>query len=141
MKHFARIFNCVRCHRQVIICSCCDRGNIYCGSTCSQISHKESLQASEKRYQKTYRGKLKHAERQKHYRERLAEKVKIVTDTGSTKTYDNDLLQFEVNECADSIHNDEIHCHFCGCGCDSSLRVEFLTQSKTYSSGVWPLGP
>ena len=138
MEHSARIFNCARCHRQVIICSCCDRGNIYCGSTCSQESRKKSHRASEKRYQNTYRGKLNHAKRQSRYQER---KRKKMTDHGSNEIGTSDLLQFETNECANSIHNGEIHCHFCGCICDSSLRVEFLTQSRRYGSGIWPLGP
>lgn len=94
--------------------------------------------AAEERYQNTYRGRLKHAERQKRYRER--EKIKV-TDHGSHEIPTNDLLQSEVNEYLDSTHNDEIYCHFCGRTCDSSLRVAFLVQSKASISGVWPLGP
>jgi len=29
MQSSARLFNCARCRRQVVICSHCDRGNIY----------------------------------------------------------------------------------------------------------------
>jgi hypothetical protein len=138
MEHTARIFNCTRCHRQVIICGCCDRGNIYCGPTCSQESRKESLRVSEKRYQNTYRGKLNHAKRQKRYQEL---KRKIMTDHSSKEISISVLLQSETNECVDLIHNNEIHCHFCGRICDSSLRMAFLAESRLSTAGVWPLGP
>lgn len=138
MEHSARIFNCARCHSQVIICSCCDRGNIYCGSTCSQESRKESHRASDKRYQSTYRGRLNHAKRQTRYQER---KRKIMTDHSSQKTPTSDLLQSETKERVNTICGNEIHCHFCGRICDSSLRVAFLTKSRVFTAGVWPLGP
>jgi hypothetical protein len=32
----ARLFLCARCRAQVLICSCCDRGNIYCGEGCAE---------------------------------------------------------------------------------------------------------
>jgi hypothetical protein len=41
----ARLFNCARCHRQVVICSRCDRGNLYCGSQCAQSARGESVRA------------------------------------------------------------------------------------------------
>lgn len=138
MEHTARIFNCVRCHRQVIICSCCDRGNIYCGQTCSQVSRKESMRASGERYQKTYRGRINHAKRQKLYRE---QKQNIVTHHPLNEIPTNDLLQSETNECVKAACSDEIRCHFCDCICNSSLRVAFLSQGRAPISGVWPLGP
>ena len=133
MKHSARIFNCVRCHRQVIICRCCDRGNIYCGSNCSKASRTESLRASGERYQNTRRGKLNHAKRQRRYRDQEKKKV---THQGSPETNNNDLLQVEESEYVDLVHNHEIHCRFCGCECDSSLRIAFLTQNRVSIPGV-----
>ena len=32
----ARLFVCVGCQVQVLICRCCDRGQIYCASGCAQ---------------------------------------------------------------------------------------------------------
>ena len=101
----------------------------------------ESLQASGKRYQNTYRGRLNHAERQRRY---LDHKKNKVTHHGSFKTIDDDLLQpevFEVNEYVDSAHDNKIRCSFCCCECDSSLRIAFLTQNRSSIPGVWPLGP
>ncbi len=138
MEHSARIFNCARCHSQAIICVCCDRGNIYCGLTCSQESRQESHRASDKRYQDTYRGRLNHAKRQSRYQER---KRKIMTDRSSQEIPIGDLLQFKTKERVNTIFGNEIHCHFCDRICDSSLRMEFLSQSRVFTAGVWPLGP
>ena len=70
MESTARLYNCARCHCQVIICSYCDRGNIYCDKSCADLARKTSLRKAGKRYQRSYRGRLKHAERQRHYRAR-----------------------------------------------------------------------
>ena len=133
MMSSARIFNCARCNCQVIICSCCDRGNIYYEPNCSQAARKESLNAAGKRYQNTYSGKLNHAKRQRCYRER----IKKVTHLGSPKSENNGLLQYEDHELKKSDQHDR-YCHFCGCKCGSLLRIDFL---KTHVSGLWPLGP
>jgi hypothetical protein len=138
MEHSARIFNCVRCHNQVIICSCCDRGNIYCGSICSQESRKESHRRSDKRYQDTYRGRVNHANRQRRYREC---KQKNVTDHGSKETTTNDLLQLDINEAVKIVREDELRCHFCGHSCDQLLRTSFLGRERTLTPGFWSLGP
>jgi len=130
----ARIFSCTRCHRQVVICSCCDRGNIYCGPCCSQEAREESLHEAGKRYQNTFAGKINHAERQRRYRER----AKKVTHHSSIEPGNNDLLQSQDHELENLSQNGDIYCHFCGCKCESSLRVDFL---KTHVSGLWPLGP
>ena len=70
MEPSVRLYNCARCHHQVIICSPCDRGNIYCAGPCAQAARKASLKAAGKRYQRSCRGRLKHAERQRRYRAR-----------------------------------------------------------------------
>jgi hypothetical protein len=138
MEYSARIFNCARCHSQVIICSCCDRGNIYCGPICSQKSRKESHSAADKRYQDTYRGRLNHANRQKRYRER---KQEIVTDHSSHEIRTNDLLPLVINEDLKIIHSDKLRCHFCGYSCNRLLRNSPLGRERITNLGVWPLGP
>ena len=70
MENTARLYNCVRCHHQVTICSHCDRGNIYCGKSCADSARRTSLRAAGRRYQNSRRGRLKHADRQRHYRSR-----------------------------------------------------------------------
>jgi hypothetical protein len=139
MEANARLYNCVKCRNQVIICSGCDRGNIYC-PTCSKLARKQSLCAADRRYQNTPKGKLKHATRQKHYRDRLKNKV---TDHGSPVIPANDLLPSQSSE--QKIHIAEpIICHFCGNHCSPYVRQRFLQRrigNKARSFAAWPNGP
>jgi len=59
MQNTARLFKCARCRAQVLICSRCDRGHIYCGRTCSQQARRESLRAAGRHYQRSRRGRLR----------------------------------------------------------------------------------
>ncbi len=70
-----RLFNCARCHRQVRICTYCDRGNIYCSDFCSSLVRIQSVRKAGARYQKTKIGRRHHAARQRRYRLRLLHKV------------------------------------------------------------------
>ena len=65
MCRSARLYQCVRCHRQVLICSHCDRGNIYCAGDCSELSRKEKLKEAQKRYEKTDKAKKAKAKKNK----------------------------------------------------------------------------
>ena len=49
MQSSARVFNCARCHGQVVICSHCDRGNLYCGKRCSQAARRQSQREAARR--------------------------------------------------------------------------------------------
>ena len=75
----ARLFVCAGCRRQVLICSCCDRGQIYCAGNCAPYARRCSLRAAGRRYQTSRRGRLAHAVRARRYRAR----VKKVTHHGS----------------------------------------------------------
>ena len=39
----ARLFLCAGCRMQVVICSCCDRGQIYCAGDCARRARRHSL--------------------------------------------------------------------------------------------------
>lgn len=136
----ARLYHCSRCHIQVFICSRCDRGNIYCGPCCSQESRVQNHRIANRKYQKSLKGKQKHAERQRRYRER---KKNNVTDQSSSHLPSNDLLLGEPNEKKSRMES-IIHCHFCGEEVSPFLRHGYLRhssndQSQSFSS--WPLGP
>ena len=70
-----RLYSCARCFEQVSTCGRCDRGNRYCAKGCAQIRRRESRCRASERYQQSYRGALKHATRQRAWRERHAQKV------------------------------------------------------------------
>ena len=144
MEKDARLFNCAHCYQQRTICSCCDRGNIYCSPECSQSVRKERVRSAGRRYQNTHRGKSKHAARQRRYRQRQKEKV---THQGSPVSLTNDLLLPELTKPAMGSMAEttpQIRCHFCHKRCSDFVRLGFMrgrvgvqTQKKT----SWPLGP
>jgi hypothetical protein len=70
-----RLYNCHRCRRQVCICAQCDCGNLYCPGECAELSRRESVRRAGARYQRSFRGARKHAERQRRYRERRKSEV------------------------------------------------------------------
>jgi len=132
MKRTARLYNCVRCHCQVTICTTCDRGNIYCAK-CAQVARKKSVRAAGKRYQATRRGRMKHAERQRRYRERR----KKVTHQGIHEDTNNSNSS---SQGATSVYR----CHFCKRRVSTTLRSGFLRGSSCGQrafTGALPQGP
>jgi hypothetical protein len=70
-----RLYNCLSCGVQVLICRWCDRGNVYCEGACAQTRRRECLRSAGRRYQDSFRGAVYHAARQRRWRRRRAEKV------------------------------------------------------------------
>ena len=142
----ARLFVCARCRVQVLVCSHCDRGQIYCAGACAQEARQHARQAAGKRYQATYRGRLNHAARAGRYRARQ----KIVTHQGSPPQPRNDVvplaavapdavrLDAAVTASKSASASREVvprcqaptagywHCHWCGDRCLPLVRIEFL---------------
>ena len=140
MESSARLFNCAWCQCSVRICTDCDRGNIYCGPVCSETARRSSLRESNKRYQNSRQGRLKHAARQKCYRERQILVIKKVTDQGSQNPTLNDSL-FRANKIKEP---EKFCCDFCGRSCSTFLRMDFLGNGKRILTNilpVWPNGP
>ena len=131
MCRSARLYNCVRCHCQVIICSHCDYGNRYCSGHCSAQSRLEKQREACQRYQSSSKGRHLHAKRQRHYRQRQKEKV---THQGSPELVPYDLLITEPKRVTTNQKSlfltEKIHhyCHFCGCRCSEQLRWAFFHQ-------------
>ncbi len=139
MCRSARLYNCVLCHCQVIICSHCDRGNNYCSGKCSAQSRQEKQRKACQRYQSSSRGRHLHALRQRHYRQRKKEKV---THQGSPGLVPYDLLIVEPKRVTThqkssfSTQTSTFYCHFCGCRCHELLRWAFLHQQPRQSLPV-----
>ena len=70
MDRSARLFVCLRCRAQVVLCSHCDHGQVYCDSACSFAARREHRRHSARRYQGSRRGRLKHAARTACWRRR-----------------------------------------------------------------------
>lgn len=130
MKLSSRLFNCVGCHTQTVVCSDCDRGQIYCGKMCSQLARIQSHRLANQRYQTSFKGRMNHALRQRRYRE---SKIKV-TDQGSLLEVENDVLLSVELTCSEpeiqSIVGRDV-CHFCKKPVTSFLRFGFLQQTST----------
>lgn len=70
-----RMFNCARCHRLVVICPRCDRGQRYCSDHCGQAQRRRSVREAGRRYQRTPQGARHNAARQKRWRTRFVTTV------------------------------------------------------------------
>jgi hypothetical protein len=140
MCRSARLYNCARCGCQVIICSHCDRGNIYCSGDCSEQSRKEKLKEAQKRYEKTDKAKKAKAKRQQNYRQRKKRKA---THQGSGVLLLYDLLLIELEKLKNKIQKCHFtrcirqYCHFCGSQCSDFLRVFFLEPEKSSAFPVF----
>jgi len=136
MCRSARLYQCVRCLRQVIICSHCDRGNIYCADGCAEQSRQEKQREAAERYQDTLNGRHWHAQRQQRYRQRQKKEEEKVTHQGSTDraTYDS----ITTGQKAETTRQNNpdfskkagLTCHFCGCQCSEHLRWSFLHRQN-----------
>ena len=70
MDRSARLFLCLRCCEQVVLCPHCDHGQVYCGRACSLAARGEYRRRSAQRYQSSRPGRLKHAARTACWRRR-----------------------------------------------------------------------
>ena len=75
---YTRFFLCIRCRQQVVICSRCDRGQVYCGRECASEVRRSRQREARRRYQASERGRQMHADRSRRYRAR----GRRVTDQG-----------------------------------------------------------
>jgi hypothetical protein len=66
----ARFFLCAGCRAQVLICSDCDRGQIYCNEGCACEIRRRNQREAGRRYQRSSKGRATHAERSRRYRAR-----------------------------------------------------------------------
>jgi len=138
MDQSARLFICARCHNQVMICRDCDRGHIYCASSCAKKARQLSLRAAGARYQQTRRGKFNHAQRQKRYRTRFMQKM---THQTSKTPSNHAVISLQPREqvtqgAAPKIGN--IYCHFCRQCCNPYVRMHFLRYPPR-GQQVWRL--
>lgn len=129
MEVTGRLFLCARCRVQVHICTRCDRGQIYCAGECSQISRCASVCEAGRRYQRTRKGRIAHADRSRRYRERRQK----VTHQGSRVQPTDDLLPVDsaVAIAAPQVSvtrptSSTVQCQFCGARCSAFVRVGYL---------------
>jgi hypothetical protein len=144
-----RLFVCAWCGCEVVVCSCCDRGQIYCGVDCTGHARRQTLRGAGRRCQQTRRGRRMHAARMARYRAKLAQSSagvavgmqdegwprEIVTHHGSPAAPTGDLVAAG----ATAMPRDDAslagppgramtQCHWCGRCCLLPLRCGFLRR-------------
>ena len=130
-----RLFLCAGCRQQVVVCSCCDRGQIYCADGCAQQARHLTVQHAGRRYQASHRGRRMHAARMSRWRARREK----VTHHGSPAPPAGDLLApaamtipSDAAAPADQARVAGPHCHWCGRSCPPLLRQGFLRRRRRH---------
>ena len=127
----ARLFLCAGCRVQAIICSLCDRGQIYCAGDCAPQARRRTLRAAGRRYQASRRGRHAHAARARRYRAR----GKNVTHHSSPPPLSDGLLPSgpsmgasDATVSYDRPRRPAPHCDWCGRRCPGLVRQGFLRR-------------
>lgn len=134
MKPTPRLFLCLRCHKQVFLCSWCDHGQIYCGRTCAHAARQKSLRLARLRYQQTFKGRRNHAACQARHRRKLKNKV---TDHGSPPTHQNApmlSLENEPEKSKNERPGATLRCCFCKKHVSDWIRNDFLHRRDRKSA-------
>ena len=134
----ARLFLCARCRVQVLVCSCCDRGQIYCAGGCAQKARHHSQRAAGRRYQASRRGRVNHAARARRWRAQ-----KNVTHRGSPTPPPDDEVSVDATVTASDpavAASSDVEapsrgddppiwrCRWCGRCCPPFVRMGFLRR-------------
>lgn len=142
-ENIARLYNCIGCYKQMVICKNCDHGQQYCNSTCSKNARQANMKTAGQRYQATRKGQHNHARRQAHYRRRK----KIVTHHTSHNPISHVLIPIPINKTAERpliTTAANIYCCFCGKVCSDFIRLDVLRKKlykKNKISSKQPQGP
>ena len=151
-----RLFICVRCGRQIRICTRCDRGNVYCSAPCADFARRRTLREAGRRYQQqTPAGRRNHAARQQRYRLRQKKvthqgphkdlvEIRPGADTAKESTKqpavqeevprEHDVQLVSKNNATQTAGDQEaktIRCHFCGGPCGEFTRLGPLRRWRT----------
>ena len=145
----ARIFLCAGCRVQVLVCSHCDRGQIYCPDQCAAATRQALQREAGRRYQQSRAGRFKHAQRMRRWRERRCAVAEKVTHQGSLDAP----LDVVLSVIATTLPNaaTEPHttgaplpaitavpaptpwrCLWCGTNCVAHVRLGFLRHHREY---------
>ena len=129
MQMTGRLFLCARCRLQVLICSPCDRGHIYCAGECSKLARRASGCEAGRRYRRTRKGRFANAESSRRYRDLQ----KNAIHQGSLTEPPDPLLRQDLalaivapETCAIPQTSSTQQCHFCRARCSQFVRFGYL---------------
>lgn len=132
----ARLYGCARCRQQTVICSHCDRGQIYCTRSCAQTARRIKQREAGRRYQQSHRGRRHHAARMARYRARRADRTqgnrsasaKKVTHQGPLTGVSCDEQGLDPAAASEGGIPRVRRCHWCAGRCPDHLRMGFLRR-------------
>ena len=138
VRETIRRFLCARCRVEAYLCTACDRGPRYCSDGCALAARRRFQRESDQRYQSSERGRLKHAERARRYRQRRSS----VTEQGAAMSPEHDLCSMSAphevsarhhrlrkrqqrasgTSIDDEAHPGQVGCRVCRRWCDPWIR-------------------
>jgi hypothetical protein len=134
MREDFRLFTCALCRSQVRICSHCDRGQIYCSKRCAARRRKESMDRAGARYQRTPRGRRKHAAREACRRARCAAARVGVTHQGTPPASRRGMVAPMRDQTpyrpVDKHSHPTVWCDVCGHPCRPFARSSFIRARR-----------
>jgi hypothetical protein len=132
-----RLFLCACCRAHVLICSDCDRGQIYCNEGCAQEVRRRNQREAGRRYQRTSKGRAAHAERSRRYRARR----QSVTHQGPPRRPQHGPASARpaATDGPTATHRRapaplNYSCYWCGCPCSQFVRQGFWPPRKARRS-------
>jgi len=128
MEPTPRLFLCIRCHAQVVLCSGCDHGQIYCSEHCAHFARQQSLKLARLRYQHTFNGRRNHAACQARYRKKLKNKVMDHTYPPPPQRDVINLLEIKTEKTVKTQLKSSLTCCFCKKPVSDWLRKGFLRR-------------
>lgn len=139
MNPSLRRAQCAGCSIPFFVCPHCDRGQRYCSPACSQSARHAAQRAAGHRYQRSRKGRCKHAQRQRHYRAKKR-KQNIVTHQAPQPPIVSDVLVGVATDVfKPSLPIAETpHCHFCGGASTNWIRLGFLRIGRALNSSIQP---
>ena len=142
-----RRFLCAGCRAAAYLYPACDRGQRYCSDVCAHAARRRAQSESDRRYQSSERGRLKHAEWARRYRERR----RSVTEQGPVSSLEQDLRSTSApstvptssppngtattlaseSSTAEKAHFGQVSCHRCRRWCDPWIRHAPLRRGRS----------
>ena len=128
MEPTSRLFLCILCLTQVVLCSGCDHGQIYCSRVCAFFARQKSLRLARSRYQQTFNGRRNHAARQARYRMKLKNKVTDHTSLPEGQNAPMKPLKNKPEKTETGQSESALTCCFCEKTISGWLRNDFLRR-------------
>jgi hypothetical protein len=133
MAPVGRLFLCVNCRAQTVICSACDRGQRYCSPECAAHVRSARVRDAGRRYQHSERGRATHAERMRRCRAKQADVTHQgpIISTGrevSAPVAEPSITPASKTTAMANVEQ-QPRCHLCGCACSAFVRLGFLRDN------------